>query len=192
MLLGFEYLRSQGMLMTDVAPWMQLAIMYPAASWGSTAPDLDHHLNSVKEQTPFNLVVHKILHTVTKPKHRAWQTHSILPTCLLPLALIAVMLLVDVSALGVFETTIIQLVLVGATAGFLSHIILDALTTAGVYLLPKVKLRLVPKKSFFATGTKWESFIRGTTYLGCVAVIIYWIYLYAVENNFFGLGGIIG
>lgn len=39
MLAGFKYLESKGMLLTDVNSMVQLLMMYPACSWGSTAPD---------------------------------------------------------------------------------------------------------------------------------------------------------
>lgn len=39
MLAGFKYLETKGMLLPDVNPIVQLMIMYPASSWGSTAPD---------------------------------------------------------------------------------------------------------------------------------------------------------
>ena len=34
--------------------------------------------------------------------------------------------------------------------------ILDSITTDGVHLIPGIKIRLVPRKSVFGTGTKWE------------------------------------
>lgn len=40
MFAGFKYLETKGMLLPDVNPLVQLMIMYPASSWGSTAPDL--------------------------------------------------------------------------------------------------------------------------------------------------------
>ena len=68
MLVAFHVLRNKGLLLPDVNEVVQLMMMYPAASWGSTALDLDHGISSVKEQTPFNLLCHKVLH-LTKPKH---------------------------------------------------------------------------------------------------------------------------
>lgn len=40
MLVAFQYLKSKGMLVEELSPIMQLAIMYPCASFGSTLPDL--------------------------------------------------------------------------------------------------------------------------------------------------------
>ncbi len=40
MLVAFQYMRSKGMLLDDISPLVQLAIMYPSASFGSTLPDL--------------------------------------------------------------------------------------------------------------------------------------------------------
>lgn len=187
MLIAFELLRSKGLLVDGIAPWMQLTIMYPASSWGSTAPDLDHHIDAVKEQTPANLVVHKVLH-LFHPKHRSWQTHSIIPTALLPILMLAIMFFTGIWESTEIEYTIIRLILVGAGTGILSHLILDAFTTAGIYIVPKLKFRLVPKSSMFATGTKWESFIRVLLYLGCIGIVIWWILNYIIEQNYFDLG----
>lgn len=46
MLIAFQFMKSKGLLVEDLSPIMQLAIMYPAASFGSTLPDLDHSWHS--------------------------------------------------------------------------------------------------------------------------------------------------
>src|SRR5215469_7517570 len=111
-LVGFEIMRQQGVLIDDISYWAQLLVIYPAASWGSTSPDLDHHINSVKEQTPFNLVMHKLLH-ITNPKHRSWQTHSIYFTGVLCALLVYLTWVVDILNFGMIETAVIQLILMG-------------------------------------------------------------------------------
>lgn len=162
MLITFEIARQKGLLAPDLNEFVQLAIMYPAASWGSIAPDLDHHWNSVKEKTPFNLAVHKILH-LTKPRHRSWQTHSILVTgglCALAYSLIALGdTYLGVGGMGSLDWLILRLVMTGVIAGVVSHLILDAMSTAGIWIYPGLKMRFVPRSSFFATGSGWETFI---------------------------------
>jgi hypothetical protein len=40
MLVGFEVLRQKGLLLPDINPLIQLAVMYPVSQYGSTLPDL--------------------------------------------------------------------------------------------------------------------------------------------------------
>jgi hypothetical protein len=40
MMVGFEVMRAKGLLLPDVNPFIQLAVMYPISQWGSTLPDL--------------------------------------------------------------------------------------------------------------------------------------------------------
>lgn len=40
MMVGFEVLRTKGLLLPDINPLLQLAVMYPVSQWGSTLPDL--------------------------------------------------------------------------------------------------------------------------------------------------------
>lgn len=37
---GFEVMRQNGLLIPDVNPLLQLAVLYPVAQWASTLPDL--------------------------------------------------------------------------------------------------------------------------------------------------------
>lgn len=189
MLVAFEAARQGGILIPDVNEFIQLAIMYPAASWGSTAPDLDHHWGSVKEKTPFNMLVHKILH-LTKPKHRSWQTHSILVTggfCALVYALVTLGdAYFGVGSLGSFDWIILRLITIGVIVGIASHLILDAMSTAGIWIFPGLKMRFVPRSSFFATGSKWETFV----YYACIVlslVVVLNIGLSYFDINIFSL-----
>jgi membrane-bound metal-dependent hydrolase YbcI (DUF457 family) len=158
MLLGFKYLEHKGLLIPDVTPAVQLFMMYPAASWASTLPDLDHCIDNVKEQTPVNILIHKLLH-LTKPKHRSWQTHSVLVTggfCFLLWSLTRLLFALQGNTI---ETIYLRLIVTGVTLGIASHLVLDSLTTAGIYIIPGYKFRVVPKTKAFATGTRWESMI---------------------------------
>lgn len=160
MLVAFEVMKTQGLLLPDVNSFIQLAMMYPASSWGATVPDLDHHLGSVKEHTPFNLFVHKILH-LTHPTHRSWQTHSLYVTVPICLLLLALVYLGNsfFDTVGAIEWIYVRMVIIGANIGVFSHLLLDALSTGGIWVIPGVKLRFVPKSSAFATGGLWETVV---------------------------------
>ena len=54
------------------------------------------------------------------------------------------------------ENVFFRLIVTGGCLGVLSHLVLDALTTAGIHIWPGFKFRLVPKAKTFATGTPWE------------------------------------
>lgn len=159
MLLAYGYMRGEGYLVEGIHPLMQLAIMYPSASFGSTLPDLDHHWGSVKEKTPFNYIVHKVLH-LTNPKHRSWQTHSVLVTmgmCYLMWELLNLYIVIKGESTTL---TLLKLMLLGLSVGVGSHLMLDAITRSGIYIIPTKKIRLVPDSSKFSTGTGWEEGIR--------------------------------
>jgi hypothetical protein len=61
MLIAFGILKKHGMLVPNVNPYIQLLIMYPAASWGSTMPDLDTSKSSVSEHTPLSMATNLFL-----------------------------------------------------------------------------------------------------------------------------------
>lgn len=176
MVVAFEAMRKHGMLIPDINPYIQLLVMYPASSWGSTAPDLDHHWGSVKEKTPFNMLVHKILH-LTEPAHRSWQTHSILVTGGLCALLYSLVMWGDkiwgTGSLGSFDWIIIRLVTVGFLVGVASHLFLDCMSTAGIWSHPGgFKIRIVPHSSFFATDSKWETFVFYASITATVLMVI--------------------
>lgn len=154
MLGTFEYMRQHGMLMPEVHPLVQLAVMYPASSFGAIMPDLDHHEGSIPSKTPFALVFHKVLH-LTKPKHRSWQTHSWLVTGSFMFLLYA-LVLYGTNTWGGTDWVIMRLIIYGFIVGWLSHMILDMLSPQGVWLYPGLKVRFVPKAKYFATGGPWE------------------------------------
>lgn len=169
MLVGFEVMRAKGLLLPDVNPLVQLAVMYPVSQWGSTLPDLDHHWQSVGSKSPVNKLVHFLLH-LTRPKHRSWQTHSLLVTGgLLYLLYTLVVLgnnLFTQSTLTSIDWVILRLFAYGLILGVGSHLFLDFINPSGIHLYPGKKIRLVPKNSFFATGGKWETIV----YYLCVVI----------------------
>lgn len=137
--------------------------------------EIDHHWGSVKEKTPFNFAVHKLLH-LSNPHHRSWQTHSLLVTggaCFLLWSLVNFW----VALYGnTFTLVFLRLCSIGLIVGVLSHLILDVLTTAGIHTIPGKKIRLVPKSSTFATGTKWEGIVFKLLMLGILCILCYEIY----------------
>jgi hypothetical protein len=76
MAVGYTALKSHGLLATNLSPYVQLLIMFPAASWGSTAPDLDLEENCTAGHSPLNMAVGGLLHIIGA-KHRSWQTHCL-------------------------------------------------------------------------------------------------------------------
>lgn len=120
-------------------------------------------------------MVHKLLH-LTDPKHRSWQTHSLMVTggfCLLMASLVNLGYVLYGNTITVL---LLRLMVIGLTVGILSHLVLDVLTTAGIYVIPGMKLRLVPKSSMFATGTKWEDIIFKLLMLGIFFIGAYELY----------------
>lgn len=195
-LAGYTYLESKGMLIKDVTPIAQLAVMYPFALYGSTFSDLDHHWDSAPSKDIFSFIINKILHLTTKlrksgvsnpvlsildAKHRSWQTHSDI--------FLLIVLLLERYALEVTVGTptglIVRLISVGFTVGIVSHLMLDAITPRGLKsfvlwsvgkitgfkFIPK-KIALVPNKPFFSTGGQWEELIGKIMWVLCFVLLV--------------------
>lgn len=191
-LAGFEILSKCNVLQTDIEPWLQLVLMYPACSFGSTLPDLDHHWGSVKEHTPFNWLVHKVLH-LTKPKHRSWQTHCLLVAggfIALMFSLLYAMHVYRWFNVGDTALSIITLLLTGLGLGIASHLFLDTFTRAGIWLVPGVKFRLVPNSSTFSTGTTYETVVRAILYVLLALLLVWVLNPFGVQTWVFSLLGV--
>src|SRR5690606_25142593 len=106
---------------------------------------------------------------ILKCTHRSWQTHSELTIAFL-LYVIFSLFQLDVTSPDI---AIMVLILTGLTLGILSHLILDMLTTDGIYfaigyfikvIAPRVPMittiRLVPRWSTFNTGSPYELNVR--------------------------------
>lgn len=180
---GYLWMFYNGYLL-NIVGFVQLLIMYPFAMWGSVAPDLDHHIDSIPARDPISLYLHHLLHTYTgKVSHRSRQTHSWDITG----GLVALLMwLIYYGMLkGVWldkaSWVVLQMVVQGFGFGILSHLFLDMLTPKGVYLCKGKKVRLVPKSKIFATSGKWEEF---------VAKVLMWVNLVLgvwVFGLFFGV-----
>lgn len=172
MLATYCYLQSRG-FMPEIHPLVQLLIMYPAASWGSTMPDLDQSFNSLPEKTPVSIAVNKLLY-LGKVKHRSWQTHSILTMGLLIFVLLSLVFLSGKYAwFGIDEQSckILYLLVLGLAVGIGSHLLLDLMTYEGIQLVPKVWLRFF-RFNIFKTGTAYEQIIRIALYIACGGIFI--------------------
>lgn len=158
MTVGFEAMKHQGVLIHGIDPLLQLAVMYPPSQFGSVLPDDDHAWPSVPNKMPFNWVVHKLLH-LSRPKHRSWQTHSILVTggSMFLLYILVTYGYKLVHGITSQDLTIIRLLSYGLILGLSSHLFADFLNPSGIHLIPGFKIRAVPKTKFFATGGTWET-----------------------------------
>lgn len=214
MLGTFEYMRYNGMLLPDLHPLMQLAIMYPASAFGAVVPDVDHHKGSNPVNTPAGEIFHWAVHfptrlnkrfnmkqvgVITDPesgktkpklkarvdwidklvplKHRAWQTHSILVT---GSALFFLWALVTYLATqyNTIDTTLLRMIVFGFIVGVVSHLILDAMTTDGIYILMYKKIRIVPNNPIFKAGGTFE-----TVVFKRVATAIFWAVTFIMIAN---------
>ena len=196
---GFILLKDNNMLIDGVNEGLQWLVMYPFCYWGSVASDLDHNSHAIPMKDPISTLVNKLLH-LTAPlrksleksgdtksvlykfskffdaSHRSWQTHSDLT--LISLLFLMYCVLNGKFALGAADSLLLSLVLMGVTIGLVTHLILDMLTTDGVWSIflvvlgrifrkinPRIKhfpekLRLVPRWHFFRTNGSWEIFVQ--------------------------------
>lgn len=134
---------------------------------------VDHHWDSVGNKSPINWVAHKLLH-LSRPKHRSWQTHSILVTGGAMALLYAFVLLGDQYWLTASATDwkLIRMLVIGLILGVTSHLVADFINPSGIHLYPGKKIRLVPKSHFFATGGVWETLIIHNLCLVITAIVV--------------------
>lgn len=210
-LAGYSILESKGMLLDEVSPLLQLTVMYPFAIYGSIVSDLDHNWHSAPSKDIVSFGINKMLHLTTNvsegikkkipilrifdAKHRSWQTHSDL---FLVLMLILSSVFINGSVTSA-DGIILKLVFTGLILGIVSHLVLDLLTPEGLWSLPgsalsktKVtksfeKIHLVPKTKFFATGGKWEDFIRGLMWVICLILLLRLVYIISPYKISLGL-----
>lgn len=167
--------------LTQVNYYLALPILILTAKYGALFPDVDHDWSNVKEKTTPNKIINTLIH-ITGGKHRSWQTHSI---DIVVLVLIASMYLpIYLFNKGYITETnkeILSILMLGFSSGWVSHIISDMLTSAGVriFAMSSKKIAFVPKrigKFKFNTGNEWEKFCYTITklinkFLGIVVLI---------------------
>lgn len=186
-LVAFEVMRSKGWLIPDCNEFVQLLIMYPFASFGSIFSDLDHGADSIPSKDPIAIGINKVLRMMGA-KHRSWQTHSLLVTGGFCLFLFALVFLGNnlIGVSGAIDWACLRLATIGFICGVLSHLILDAFTTAGIHIWPGFKLRFVPKTHAFATGGLWEKIVFYTL-IFIIVLLVGKIFISDILQCFSGL-----
>lgn len=186
---------------TEINYYISLPIVLLVGKYGALFPDVDHAWNSVKDKTIVNWFINKFIH-ITGGKHRSWQTHSIdIVAIFTVFAVFIPRILFNLGKLSLVNKEVLSLVLIGFSAGWISHIFSDMLTSAGVKLicfLP-VKLALVPKhigKLRFNTGNEWEAFCYKFTrvinvIIGIIALIYPLVITGTIQNWLSSLTNII-
>lgn len=197
---GYVLLQSNGLLLRNVNPLVQLAIIYPFALYGSVVSDLDHHANSIPCRDIISLFINRVFHltsgirgtmpdksvgskllSVFDAKHRSWQTHSdLFLICLIVLAVS--FMRNDYTSVN---SSIVLLIFTGLVLGIISHLILDMLTPEGIWciastllgrlldnkVLPR-KISFVPDTKFFRTGGPWEFIVYRVLWLICIIIFL--------------------
>ena len=171
---GFLLLKHNNLLLSDVNELVQLAVIYPFATWGSTLPDTDHDWESCPDKGVPNYLINKVLHLATpvyrrldstlsyheksrsilfkfakifSASHRSWQTHS-------DITLLAVLYLlykvmsgsIGGGTLGGVDTTILTLILAGISIGVTAHFVLDMLNYVGIWFTFGVLVNKIAKR----------------------------------------------
>lgn len=143
-------------------------VMLYAARSGALFPDIDHQWELVKEKTTINHILNVLIH-ITGGKHRSWQTHSW--DIAIVYTVVSGILPGYLNERGILDgtnATILSLLMVGFAVGWVSHLISDMLTSAGVRVVcwRGNKIALVPKKILgfrFNTGHEWEAMVYKVT-----------------------------
>lgn len=185
----FVYISSMLMLMysiSNVNYYLALLIMMQIGKYGALFPDIDHHWGNVKEKNIPNWIINKIIH-MTGGSHRSWQTHSIDIT--LGFTLVSFFLpeyLEQTGKMTTINSEVLGIIMLGFSAGWISHIFSDMLSSAGVrvFFWSNKTFAFVPKKLFnfrFNTGNAWESFVYSVirklnVIFGLIAIVFPWIY----------------
>lgn len=153
---------------TSINYYLALMLMLLLSKAGAIFPDIDHSWKNVKEKTVPNLIMNKLIH-LTGGKHRSWQTHSIdIVIWAIILSMTLPILLYNNNYIDDVNREVLTLIMLGFTAGWISHIFSDMLTSAGVKVICFLpfKASFVPKhigKLRFNTGNEWEAFCYRST-----------------------------
>lgn len=148
---------------TNINYYFALPIILLTSKSGALFPDVDHVWQNVHDKTFLNKVINTLIH-ITGGKHRSWQTHSIDVCALYTTASIIVpKILYDKGIISEVNKEVLLLLLLGFASGWVSHLVSDMLTSAGVRLICflKFKVKLVPRRIgrlVFNTGHEWEAF----------------------------------
>lgn len=143
--------------------------------------------NNMRESEKKKSIAYKVI-SLFNAKHRSWQTHSDLT--LFTMLFLLDKLINNQLPLGVLDNSILTLVLMGLVLGVVAHFILDILTPDGIWctglvilnkllnLLPlsiriPQKIHLVPRKTFFITGGKWEQGVQKFLRIATIVALVW-------------------
>lgn len=179
---------------TEIYYYVALPIVILTSKYGGLFPDIDHSWVNVRDKTVPNWLINKLIH-LTGGRHRSWQTHSIdIVVVFSILTYLVPMVLYEYGKVNLVNKEILTLILMGFCAGWISHIVADMCTSAGVRLFcwnKKVTVKLVPRRIGrlrFNTGNEWENFVykvvRG---INCLLGAICLIYPYIVNGEILDL-----
>ena len=174
---------------TNINYYLALPIILLTSKYGALFPDVDHSWKNVKDKSVPNWIINKIIH-LTGGSHRSWQTHSIDIVVIVSLASYYLpSYLYTKGLVTVVNREVLSILMLGFSAGWISHIIADMFTSAGVRLLCflKLKVKFVPKQLFglrFNTGNEWEQFCyKLTRFINIILGIICLIYPLIVNGT---------
>lgn len=148
---------------TEINYYFALIILLMSSKHGAKFPDVDHHWKNVGDKTVPNKIINTIIRA-TGGKHRSWQTHSWDICLVFTIASYQIpRALYNTGKISNVNKEVMNIILLGFASGWISHMISDMLTSAGVQVLcfSKKKIALVPKsigKLRFNTGNEWEAF----------------------------------
>lgn len=198
---GFVVAKRYGLLNPAINDVTELLLLYGTSYYGSIAADNDHVWVSSPCNDPLSWIINKILHLTTPirkemeekgidkgiiyklsgvfdARHRSWQTHSELP------------LLIILYFLSIMNRSYEWILLLGFGLGYLSHALMDMLSSGGYHLLiAKIinkaihkrvlpdKIRLVPRDRFFNTGGTFEAGVYRVINFCSTLLALYVVYL---------------
>ncbi len=149
--------------LSEISYYLTLPILILTSKYGAIFPDIDCHWHNIKEKTVPNWIINKLIR-LTGGRHRSWQTHSIdIVVVLTIMSYYGPTILYNNGKITNVNKEVAIIILMGFMSGWVSHIIADMLTSAGVRILffSRVKIALVPKRIGgiqFSTGSDWETF----------------------------------
>ena len=175
---------------TEINYYLSLPILLMAGRSGALFPDVDHTWQNVSDKTYINKIINTIIH-ITGGKHRSWQTQS-WDICLIftMFSYFIPNILFNLGKISAVNREVMCILLLGFSAGWVSHLFSDMLTSAGVRVIcfSRFKIALVPKKIGslkFNTGHEWESFnFKVMKILNFIIGIFALIYPIIITKNF--------
>ncbi len=173
---SFLVLQEAGLLNIDLDAPAKLLCILPYSIWGATAPDLDREDMDVAMASPINLAIQKAFKLIGAG-HRSAKSH------VYPAILILLLTVVSLFGVNIFSVQYVNslavycAVLIGISAGLLSHLLLDMCTKDGIKYKGK-RYAFVPELDAFKTGSVYEKTFRHILYI--INVLLF-ILLFSLE-----------